>query len=180
MAELESVCVNRVLLCILVHGEPKTSSLSEWVVERLETPDLAGYSLISYSECYMRGGGHDAPDAVWRTRGFALKDLWLHVTITVVVVNRGNWSIDWKEVAIRGVVAVGGCVVVRHETPLEERIRDKGNSINNVRRCEANRLGLGKVVRRIPVKDHFPERYRSVHFERNNLRDPSISYASSK
>jgi hypothetical protein len=95
------------LLCKLVHRKPKTSGLGKRVIGRLKTPDLAGYSLISYSECYMRGGGHDAPDAVWRTRGFALKDLGLHVTITVVVVNWGNWSIDWKEVAIRGVVAVG-------------------------------------------------------------------------
>jgi hypothetical protein len=171
MTKLESVSINRMLLCKLVHRKPKPSGLGKWVIERLETPDLSGYSLISYSECCLRGGGHDATDPVWRTRGFALEDLRLHVAITVVVVNGDNWSVDWEEVTIRGVVAVGGCIVVRHETPLEERIRDKGDSINNVRRCEADRLGLGKVIRRIPVKNHFPERYRSVHFERNDLRD---------
>jgi hypothetical protein len=180
MAKLESVCINRVLLCKLVHRKPKTPGLGKWVIEWLKTPDLAGYSLINYSECCLRGGSQDAADLVWRTRRFALEDLRLHVTITVVVVNWANWSVDWEEVAIRGVVAVGGCVVVCHETPLEERIGDEGNSINNVRRCKADRLGLGKVVRRIPVKDHFPERYRSVHFERNDLRDPSVSYATSK
>ena len=178
MAELESVCINRMLLRKLVHGKPKTSGLGKWIIEGLKTPDLAGYSLINYCECCLRGGGHDAADPVWRARGFALEDLRLHVTITVVVVNWVNWSVDWEEVAIRRVVAVGGCVVVRHKTPLEERIRDKGNSINNVRRCEADRFGLGKVVRRISVKNHFPERYRSVHFERNDLRDLSISCAS--
>ena len=179
MAKLESVCVNRMLLCKLVHRKPKPPGLSKWVIEGLKTPDLAGYSLISYSECCLRGGGQDAADLVWRTRRFALEDLRLHVTITVVVVNWANWSVDWEEVAIRGIVAVGGRVVVRHETPLEERIRDKGHSINNVRRCKADGLGLGKVVGRISIKDHFPERYRSVHLERNDLRDPSISYASS-
>lgn len=55
----------------------------------------------------------------------------MHVAVTIVIVDGSDSAVDRKKVAVRAVVAMTGGVVVRHETPLEERIGHEGDAFDD-------------------------------------------------
>ena len=56
----------------------------------------------------------------------------MHVAVPIVIIDGKNGFVDWYEVAVGAIIAMVCCVVIRHETALEKRVRNERDASYNI------------------------------------------------